>query len=391
MSTASAARPENEKFSKSRWLVISLIPACLFQLYLPGAYHLAYVLLGTVAALAFLRGRADPLIQGRSAAQRVGLIALAMLAVWLFASYVFTDSTGSSATRQSVLVGYEVGFLLSLLVAICYPLSDLLLLRAISLASVGAFLLGLLSPPGFDGRSYALGQNPNGLGLIEAVGLTALVTLAVRFGSKIAWIGVILGTFALAGTNSRGSLLSAAVGIGWCLISSSRGWHRWLIAAALSVGVAAAPLMAGALQHFFLGQRTSAEMGDVGAIRGNVAATAIEVANSHPLGGVGLGNFSSVTTMLTGVHENIASHNEYLGLAAECGYVGFILIVVLAFCSIVGAKQIAPDLVAVVLAYWVGLLSGNELANLTVSVSALIAVGVTFSRRPTKFAFIGPT
>jgi O-antigen ligase len=245
-------------------------------------------------------------------------------------------------------------------------------------AAVGAAAAGwvLLAGHHADGRLEGLGLNPNYLGAFLALPLVAAVGLA-RHRHRPAWLlpaAVCLA--AMVATESRGAFAAGAAGVALVLIQGRRRRIQALIVIAVIAFGTAFPGLVDAAEHVAAGGRRAAELSEDSSIRAHVAWCAAKVAVQHPLRGLGYGMFPSYAENSPQLGIYIATHNDYLRLAAETGILSLITFLALIWLAMKGRGSAEPAVSrAVVAAYAVGLLFANELANLVVSMPFWLALG----------------
>jgi O-antigen ligase len=186
-----------------------------------------------------------------------------------------------------------------------------------------------------QGRFTGGGGDPN----VQAAGFVATMFLIVgllglyrratiRLPLLLAFVLVTVGFLA---TQSRGGLLALAVGAGAALFIAPR--HRFRILG-LGVIVIAAVAVLAAIQPGAIQRITNFGGGSSG--RSDLWRVAWQVFTSHPISGVGIGNFVVVESHYTLTPGSISRisyltdvphlvHNSYLQLVAETGAIGLLL------------------------------------------------------------------
>ncbi len=162
-----------------------------------------------------------------------------------------------------------------------------------------------------------------------------------ELGIRRAWISglAVMGmTLAVVATMSRAGMLLAVVGILGALVVAGRGrtmWRTGIATAVVMVALGAGGFKASdsIVDRFIHAPESS------GDARDELNAVADHMVRDHPLGGVGLNNFSYVLTntakysdhldVLAAEEEAGVAHNIYRLTAAEMGYPGLILLVVI--------------------------------------------------------------
>jgi putative inorganic carbon (hco3(-)) transporter len=167
-------------------------------------------------------------------------------------------------------------------------------------------------PVGEDGRIQYVGifNDPNDLGLLFVAAVPMAVYLGRRGGAigKFFWYaGTLLLLYGIRLTNSRGALLAVLVMAGFYV------WYRRgiLVASLLGgVGLACMKLLSSRMQELDAGEESA---------NGRVDAwySGLHMFMSHPLFGVGAGNFTE--------YNELTAHNSFVLVLAEAGFVGYVL------------------------------------------------------------------
>ncbi|KRF02131.1 O-antigen polymerase [Frateuria sp. Soil773] len=167
-------------------------------------------------------------------------------------------------------------------------------------------------PIGDDGRIQYVGifNDPNDLGLLFAATVPMAVFLGARShgAARLFWrAGALLLLYGTYLTNSRGAMLAVLV------VAGVYVWHRRgaLAAGTLGVaGLACMKLLSSRMQELDAGEESAS---------GRVDAwySGLHMFSSHPLFGVGAGNFTE--------YNELTAHNSFVLVLAETGFVGFML------------------------------------------------------------------
>jgi putative inorganic carbon (HCO3(-)) transporter len=185
-----------------------------------------------------------------------------------------------------------------------------LALHGVQQSRTGIGWTGVLA--GEDGRIQYTGifNDPNDLGLLFVAVLPMAVFLS-RYGGflgRLFWLGCALllmyGTYL---TNSRGALLAVLIVAGFYV------WHRrgLLTAGVLgAVGLTCMKMLSSRMQELDAGEESA---------NGRVDAwyTGLDLFKSHPVFGVGAGNFTD--------YNDLTAHNSLVLVLAETGFVGYVL------------------------------------------------------------------
>jgi hypothetical protein len=245
---------------------------------------------------------------------------------------------------------------------------------------------------GFDNvRLEGLGCNPNYLGFLLAIPAVTAVGL-VRYARNPRWLvpTAVCGV-ALSETHSRSAFLAAAAGVILVLLQG-RSWLFQLTLMSVAATAATAAAAGGMLQpmgrrieNLGAGGRTISDLNLSDGLRERAAKLAVHVIIEHPLRGIGLSTFPGFAKRSPGFGVYLATHDEYLRLAAEAGIGTLIVFLVLLWFGV--GRRRAGDLAllrAVVLTYGVILFFANPLANLVVSAPFWVALGCLLASRPSR-------
>lgn len=350
--------------------VLGLVPVSLLAGAVPGG---TTITLGAVAVVTLVV--AVQLVAG-TRRPRPPHVWITLLGLLILLSFFF-PATGATPVpnRLSDLISLLAGLGLVAAVAASPP-SPQALARVTAVAGALAAGWVLMLGERADGRLQGLGLNPNYLGALLALPLVAAIGLALRHRRPV-WLVPAAACFAaMVDTRSRGAFVAGAVGVAIVLIQGRRRPIQVLVVAAgIAVGVVF-PGTIDAAERVAAGSRRAAELSQNSAIREHVAWFAARTAAEHPLRGIGYGTFPSYAESSSRVGIYIATHNDYLRLAAEMGIpalVVFLLLIWLGVKSPASGDSAVP--LAMTAAYAVGLLFANELANLIVSMPFWLALG----------------
>lgn len=248
-------------------------------------------------------------------------------------------------------------------------------LVAKTIAIAGAVVAGVILIDGAlaAGRLVGAGLNPNYLGGMLAPPCIAAIGLAWHVRQP-AWLFVAApGAVALVQTQSRGALVAAVAGAGYLVLRERSWWQRALVVAATAL----LPVLFGnVLIKLLIGGRSATELDANNAIRGEALRLALEIAVQHPLRGIGYGAFPAYAAAAPQIGIFVNTHNEYARLACEAGVPAAALFVVLLVLAMRGRRgDSAAILRAIVVVYAVGLLFGNFMSSMFVSVPFWLALG----------------
>jgi O-antigen ligase len=241
------------------------------------------------------------------AAARVGpqSLDLLLLAALTIAFYVYATGDPATVVRGT--------FLLFWAAAIVFALAAI-----------------LVNGPGDQGRYSAFGGGPNVFVRIEILGVISAAALHRLTGRVLFLLAVPLFLLAAVLSGSRAGLLAGAVVGGAALLRTRRRLRAGpvlaasgvLVAAGAAVWALAPPAFTSLFQDRFVEQTVEQRyLSD----RTDIWAAAWRLAVEHPLLGAGLDGFYG----LIGVNQAVEyPHNYVLGVAAEGGLAGMLLLTV---------------------------------------------------------------
>jgi putative inorganic carbon (hco3(-)) transporter len=258
-----------------------------------------------------------------------------LLYVWLILGLPFSSWHSKSIVLvfTDCLKCLVVAILVSLVVN---TLKDLRRLLWMQCASVTASALGaiLLHKVDGDGRLEGLGNgalfNPNDLAINIALNWPIIVMffLASRnpFVKALWGIGLLAMIRAVMMTYSRSGFLALGMGIMIVLLEFGvRGGRRWMLVLPLVLAVPAvllAPTNYGVRLESIVGtpQAGSLDRGSADA-RKELLIKSVEISLTHPLFGIGIGNFGSYSNMW------MVTHNTYTEFSSEAGIPALVIFV----------------------------------------------------------------
>ncbi|MGN9843397.1 O-antigen ligase family protein [Nonomuraea sp. H19] len=231
-----------------------------------------------------------------------------------------------------------------------------------------------------SGRLEGLGVNCNYLGAMLAIPCVAAVAIARR---KAAWLipaGACL--IAIFETQSRGAFLATSVGIFIIFVQSrSRLAQALLTVSTIAIAIVL-PGTIDSLADIVVGGRSEPELSHNSAARIAVAGFAIQVIAEHPVRGIGDGLFASHAAESLNFGIYMATHNDYLRLAAESGIITLAVFLVLIWLGIRGRRTDEFAILrGIVITYMTVLVFANVLTNPIVSVPFWLSLGCLVATR----------
>ncbi len=330
-------------------------------------------------------------LSGKSPGTPVGVVGLrapgvphrwiAVLAALLLVSFVF-PAERSAPTSIVDILGLLAGLVL-LSVATAFPPSPGGVARVTAVAGsiAGAYVLALGDHA--DGRLDGLGLNPNYLGAMLVLPLVAAVGLTRRTHRTVWLVPAAVCGAGIVDTQSRGAFLASVAGVAVVLLQGRSLTSKALIVVGMAAAGTVLPGSFGAAEHLVTGQRPATQLTSNNSAREHAARYAADVAVAHPLRGIGYGMFPSHAAKSPVLGLYIATHDDYLRLAAESGVMTLVVFLALLWLGVRGRRS--GDLAvlrAVVVAYAVGLFFANQLANLVVSMPFWLSLGCLLASSP---------
>ena len=293
------------------------------------------------------------------------LVIFSGLVAWFFASTMFSQSPDRSLTALTEF--FPVVVTVFLIANTFTRAAEVRTLRTVLLIAVCGIMLDALvrtvgAPPPADfdeeaARLHTLGLwgNANDLGAMITLVLP-FVVLAPRAGTAGLWLKsaaiCLLGT-ALWYTQSRGSIIALAAGMGLYFLCCSRTLLTWI--AVLCIGAVVPAL-------FFLNlYRNADELATSTAARKNLAIAGVRMAIDYPIFGVGVGNYPKLYEAYTPSFEEWGernAHSTWILTLAETGVPGGVLFVMLFVWALRTAwclRLIHPELFVSLTAYGISM------------------------------------
>jgi O-antigen ligase len=214
----------------------------------------------------------------------------------------------------------------------------------LSLEALGDYQSGNLTVEGYrvSGSIGGMFGNPNDMALYLAT--TFPITVALMFTTRNVFVKLIYatcGAFMVAGlvvTFSRGGSLALAGAIGVICWKMGRK-HRLSVMLSMFVFLAAFMALAPGSYGERLGSIVDHSRDSFGSanMRQQVLIRSIIVAAKHPLFGVGMGNFHTVSI------RELVSHNAYTQVAAEMGVAAMIVYIMFMLTPFKRLRQIERE------------------------------------------------
>lgn len=236
--------------------------------------------------------------------------------------------------------------------------------------------LEAFKPQGLD-RVSAFGLNPNYLGAVLAIGVVALIGLALERRSPWIAVAALPILAAMPSVKSRATLLNMVIGLAVLVFARRELKTRSAVIIGSLVLVLATPNLLYEAQQAALGERATVDLSQSDATRLVAAEVAFRQGAQNPLLGIGYGNFPARALGDSRLGTFINTHNDYLRLFAESGVFAIACLVALIAVAIKASRQV-PDgrpAMAVILTYALILLSSNTLSSLPVTAGVWVLIG----------------
>lgn len=317
------------------------------------------------------------ILRRRSGVQLPLLLTTGLLASILTVSFITTMDFPAELSRRHDLMQLVLS-LVALLVMASLRLPIGALLRSVAVGGTATATIVLVrGEASTAGRLADEALNPNYLGLLLAMSLVALVGMGSRFGQLprtatdlLRFVSVGIVGVALVLTQSRAGVLAATLGIVALVSANLRPAFRASLVVAIVLAVLTVPGLTDAVTSG-VGNRSSQELASNNSARLEAAELAIRYSWAHPFTGVGYGTFADRARADNSLGLYMNTHNDYLRLAAEGGLPALMafLVLVQPLANASRQSKLLRAGFAVAVAYLVGLLFANTLANPQVSIS----------------------
>jgi O-Antigen ligase len=311
---------------------------------------------------------------------------VAVLIVMVLLAYLFpADRLVSGGEIRDTLL-WTIGGLLVLTVCIASPPATSALLGVILVTGAVSGVVASAQRDYVEGRLQGLGLNPNYLAIYLAVPIIISIGLTVRHRNLL-WLAPAAACLpALLATKSRSGFLALAVGVVFLIIQGRPPRQKMLIAL-ISVFTVLAVLVLKVnlteLTSLGAGNRSTVELGSDNLVRSQIALFALHTVLTHPLLGIGLGQFPQYAAVSSSFGIYITTTNEYLLLASETGLISLVAFLMLLWPAL--RKSAHGDLAivrAVVVTGAVSMFFVDTFGSPIVAVPFWACLGALLGRRP---------
>jgi O-antigen ligase len=304
---------------------------------------------------------------------------LAGFGAWLVLAY-FVDGVHieSQLSAEHDLATLLAGlWLCGMAISIGPTRGQLLAVGALSAAAVS--VAAILDPAHSGvGRIALLGLNSNYVGAALALGAVASLAALIHNRRNPIWIATgVACVIGIRASGSRGAIVMLLAGVAVLGLLGRPRWIQLTVVAVAATVVIALPGFTDEALTLLIGPRTAADFAASNIDRTNAGLTALRYAVANPVFGVGYGQFAALAARDPLLAEYVATHNDYLRLAAESGFPAALLLIAVVGLALRTGRPLRRTETAMVVTYAVSLLFGNFLSNLSVSAPFWLWLGLS--------------
>jgi hypothetical protein len=308
---------------------------------------------------------------------------VAMLGVMVLLAYFWpTSQLATSHQTLPALISMLAG-LVTLTVCIASPPSARALLRVILITGAIVGVVASIQGDYVEGRLEGLGLNPNFLAVYLAAPIVISIGLALRHRNLL-WLALGAACVpALLASQSREGFLAVIAGGVIVVIQGRPRMQKLLIIVGAAAILVAFPGHLSGLADLGAGTRPVEELANNNLIRSHVALFAMHVAFSHPLLGIGFGQFPAYAAATSGLGVYITTTNEYLLLASETGLIALAAFLMMLWLALKNRCHGDLTLVrAALVSFAVSMLFMDSFGSSLVALPFWACLGVLLARRP---------
>lgn len=243
-----------------------------------------------------------------------------------------------SASRLQALTWLLVG-LLVVTVSVAAPPSAAVLTKTILWTGTATAVVARAEGSLQTGRLQGIELNPNYLAVYLATAIVISVALALSRRNPLWLLPGIICMISLLHSQSREGFLAVVAGVAFVVTQRASRDQKILLTFATIVVILMFPGDLNVITGLGAGTRSAAELTTDNIIRAQVALFALHVIASHPLRGIGLGQFPAYAQAFPSFGLYITTTNEYLLLAAETGLASLVALLALLWTAIREVKQ----------------------------------------------------
>jgi hypothetical protein len=265
----------------------------------------------------------------------IAIIGISVLLAYLIPQVRLESSDQPFQSLTWLLLG-----LIVLTVSVASPPRAGVLIKVILLVGTLTAIVAQLQGSLQSGRLQGIELNPNYLAVYLAVPIAISTGLALNRRNPVWLIPGAICMISLLASQSREGFLGAVAGIAFSVIQRTPRNFKILITLATIVAVLVFPGDLNVITSLGAGGRSAAGLNTDDVVRVQVAFFALHVIATHPVLGIGLGQFSAYAEAASsslGIY--ITTTNEYLLLGAETGLASLFALVVLLWTSVRRIQQ----------------------------------------------------
>jgi hypothetical protein len=328
---------EHEPAPRSRLaeiLVVILIPCTALGTALSHALLLSIVLGGILFAFTVI------LFCTGQIGFRVPHIWIAIIGFSVLLAYLIPQVNLESPDQTKQSLTWLLLGLIVLTVSVASPPRAGVLIKVILLVGTLTAIVTQLQGSLQSGRLQGIGLNPNYLAVYFAAPIVISTGLALNRRNPLWLIPGAICMIPLLASQSREGFLAAVAGIAFLVIQRTPRNFKILLALVTIVAVLVFPGDLNVITSLGAGARGAAELNTDNIVRVQVALFALHVIATHPVLGIGLGQFpayAEASSSSLGIY--ITTTNEYLLLAAETGLASLFALVALLWTSVRRVQQ----------------------------------------------------
>ena len=260
-------------------------------------------------------------------------------------TYLFPVASLVPGNETQPALIWTLGGLVVLVVCLASHPTTSALLGVILVTGAISGVVASLQRDYVEGRLQGLGLNPNYLAAYLAVPIVISIGLAARRRNPL-WLAPGVACLpALLETQSRAGFLATAAGAAFLVIQGRSQRQKILIALICMVAalaILAFPVHLDGISGLSAGNRSAVELSSDNLVRARVAWFALHTALSHPLLGIGFGQFPGYAAVSSSFGIYVTTTNEYLLLASETGLISLAAFLLLLWPALRGTARREP-------------------------------------------------
>jgi hypothetical protein len=228
-----------------------------------------------------------------------------------------------------------------LVVAVCVaaPPSPGVLTKTILFTGTVTAIVARVQGSLLSGRLQGIELNPNYLAVYLATAIVISADLVLSRRNPLWLLPGIICMTTLLSSQSREGFLAVIAGVAFAVIQRASRKQKILLTLITVTAILMFPGDLNVITGLGAGTRSAAELASDNIVRTQVAVFALHVIVTHPLLGIGLGQFPSYAQAFPSFGLYITTTNEYLLLAAETGLASLVALVALLWTALRRMQQ----------------------------------------------------